>query len=237
MRSRYVAATLAAVAIGVTGCGSSATSTSPKPTGFAALTGKRLSGAPSSWLPIANPYTHPANVGGTVVPPVEAWGTGADGVASDSVVFFAFANAADASAFYNNPPLGARIEAVGILAYQPLSGNTGIPAPSRGLDLRSCLWSGGPGQGGTAGKGASSGGNLQTSGQCSVGTASSIGIATIFQRGSVVVIVSSVDTTVIGGSADPSELSQNAALEISALQLMQTVGLVSTAPTSLPTAK
>ncbi len=97
--------------------------------------------------------------------------------------------------------------------------------PSRGLDLRSCLWAGGPGQGGDSGRGTPSGGNLLPSGQCSAGTSSSIGVATILRRGAVVVIVESIGTSVIAGPASPSELSEITALASSALQLLKTVGL------------
>lgn len=213
------------VALLMVGCGSTAAPATRTPSAFSALSGKSFPGAPSSWLAIANPYVHPADVGGTVTPPVLTGGTGTDGASSDTVAFFDFANSGAASAFYNDPPLAARMTAKGILAYVPLTGATGVPAPSRGLDLRACLWAGGPNQGGSSGRGTSSGGTLLASGQCSQGTASSMGVGTIIQRGAVVVLVETVETSVIGGSADPSELTQNVTLATSALQLLQSVGL------------
>lgn len=219
------------------GCGS-ATNQSGTPTTqpsnltkFAALSGKRLAGTSSDWVPIASPFSSPKNVSKTITPPVETDGMGADG-SQQTVSFFDFSNSADATAFYSNLPLEARLISTGILAYLPFAGDTGIPMPSRGLDLRACLWVGGSGQGGDSGRGTPSGGNLLPSGQCSAGTgakvgspSSSIGVATIFQRGQVVVIVESIGTSVIGGAANPSDLSQITSLGSSALQLLQKVGL------------
>jgi hypothetical protein len=222
--TRFLTCLMLATFLG--GCGSSPATSAPpgKPSGFAALSGKRISGTSPDWIPIASPFNHPANVSTTITPPVETDGMGADG-SQEVVSFFDFGSAAAASAFYAGPPLGARLASPGILAYQPLVGNAGIPLPSRGLDLRSCLWAGGPNQGGTAGRGTPSGGELLPSGQCSIGTSSSIGVATIFRRGSVVVIVEVIDTTVIGGAASPSELQQNVPLALSALNLMHSVEL------------
>lgn len=224
--TRLLACLMLATFLG--GCGSSSATSAPAPprklSGFAALSGKRLSGTSPDWIPIASPFNHPANVSTTVTPPVETDGMGADG-SQQVVSFFDFANAATASAFYAGPPLGARLIEDGILAYRPLAGDAGIPMPSRGLDLRSCLWAGGPNQGGTAGRGTPSGGYLLPFGHCSVGASSSIGVATIFRRGSVVVIVEGIDTTVIGGAASPSELPQNVPLALSALNLLHSVGL------------
>jgi hypothetical protein len=196
----------------------------PTPNHFPDLSGKRLPGAPTDWIPMASPLQNPVNVSTTITPPVQTNGT-ADGGAQQTVAFFDFGNEADATAFYDKPPLDARLISTGILAYKQLAGYTGIPAPSRGLDLRSCLWAGGPGQGGDNGRGTPSGGDLLPTGQCSAGTSSSIGVATILRRGQVVVIVESIDTSVIGGPASPAELSKITALASSALQLMQSVGL------------
>lgn len=230
-------ASLAGLSLVLAACGSastqSSTPTAPPSnlTRFAALTGKSLSGTSADWIPIASPFKNPVNVSTTITPPVETDGMGADG-SQQTVAFFDFANEADASAFYSNPPLDAHLISPGILAFESLAGATGIPTPSRGLDLRSCLWVGGPGQGGAGGAGTPSGGDLLPSGQCSPGQgaaagspSSSIGAATILQRGDVVVLVEGGDATVIGGPASPSELSQNAALASSALQLLQMVGL------------
>lgn len=213
------------LAIVMVACGGTGTSSpgSPKPPGFAALTGKRVAGTPSDWIPIGSPFNQPKNVSTTVIPPVQTNGTGANG--DQTVAFFDFRNSTDAAAFTATPPLDARLIASGIQAFDSLQGSTGVPGTSRGLDLRECLWAGGPGQGGAAGRGTPSGGNLLANGQCSQGTSSSIGVGTIIQRGAIVVLVETIDTTVVGGPADPSELSQNTALASAALQLLGSVGL------------
>jgi hypothetical protein len=234
--ARLTSASVAVLSVGLLSC-ASATTQSGTPTAppsnltrFAALAGKSLSGTSADWIPIASPFKNPVKVSTTIAPPVETDGPGVDG-ATQTVAFFDFANEADASAFFNNPPVDAHLISPGILAFESLAGDTGIPNPSRGLDLRSCLWVGGPGQG-AAGAGTPSGGHLLPSGQCSPGQgaaagspSSSIGAATILQRGDVVVLVEGGDATVIGGVASPSELSQNTALAHSALQLLQMVGL------------
>ena len=205
------------VAIG--GCGSTTNNSNP----LAPLIGKRLPGTSSNWIPIASPLSHPTEVSTTVTPPVQTNTLG------NTVSFFAFGSTADATAFYDNPPLGARLITYGIQQYRPLAGATGVPQPSRGLDLRACLWSGGPGQGGAAGRGTPSGGTMDTSGSCSVGTPSSIGVATITQRGKIVVISQGIGTSVIGGHAGRAALSSSALgvrrYALSALSLMQQVGL------------
>lgn len=200
------------------GCGSTTNSN-----GLAALSGKRLPGTSSEWVPIASPFSHPTNVAATTTAPMQTNDTG------NTVSFFEFGSTADATAFYKNPPLEARLIATGILQYQPLAGATGVPQPSRGLDLRGCLWSGGPGQGGSAGRGTPSGGTMNAAGSCSQGAASSIGVATIVQRGTVVLISQSVGKSVIGGHAGSAELSDPALgvarYALSALALMQQVGV------------
>ena len=213
----FLAVSLVAGFVSLAGCGSSSGSNP-----LAALSGKRLPGTSSEWLPIASPLSHPANVAGTVTPPVQ---TSFPPLGGDSVAFFAFGSPAAAEAFYKGPPIAARLDIFGILQYRPLVGTTGVPQPSRGLDLRACLWSGGPGQGGSAGRGTPSGGTMDASGHCTQGTPSSIGIATSTERGNMVVISQSIGKTVIGGSANPSELSSVAGNANNALKLMQEAGV------------
>jgi hypothetical protein len=215
-RAACLPVSLAIGAIALVGCGSTTNSN-----GLAALDGKSLAGT-SGWIPIASPLSHPVNVSGTVIPPVQTNDT-----TGNTVSFFDFGSSADATAFYDDPPLEARLIASGIQQYRPLAGATGVPAPSRGLDLRECIWSGGPGQGGAAGAGSPSGGTMNAAGACSSGTPSSIGVATIVLRGGVVVISQSIGKTIIGRSAGHAELTDGslgvARYAISALALMQQV--------------
>jgi hypothetical protein len=216
---------LAIGAIALAGCGSStsAPTTSNNNNGLALLSGKRLPGAPSSWTPIGSPLSHPVNVAGTITPPVETGEIAGGGPVS----FFEFGSVAGATAFYKGPPLDAREVAIspGILQYRPLAGPTGVPQPSRGLDLRSCLWSySGPGHG------TPSSGTMNAAGSCSEGASSSIGVATIVQRGKIVVISQAIGgADVIGGPAHRAELTSFAVgvarYALSALTLMQQVGV------------
>lgn len=208
--------TLAIISVALlsSACGS----TQSKPHGFAALKGKRLSGTSSNWLPIASPFSHPNNISTTVVPPMQTNDT------NHTVSFFELKSKNDATAFYLNPPLASRLIAYGILQYQSLPGSTGIPQPSRGLDLRTCLWAGGPNQGGSAG-GTPSGGTMNPAGKCNIGVSSSMGVATIIQRGNIVIISESIAHSVTGGNANPSELSSNTQYAQSALNLIKKVGL------------
>jgi hypothetical protein len=188
--------------------------------GFAALNGKRLAGTSSStWLPIASPFKHPTNIDGTITPPVET------NDLTHTVSFFEFKSASAASAFYANPPLAARLITFGIHQYRPLSGATGVQSTSRGLDLRQCLWAGGPGQGGVAGKGTPSGGTMNSAGKCTKGTPSSFGVAILVRVGNVVVISQWTGMSVIGRSAGSAELSNAAPYARSALTLLRQVGL------------
>jgi hypothetical protein len=203
---------LAIGAIALAGCGSSA-STNP----LATLGGKRLPGTSSEWIAIASPMSHPANVAGTVTPPVQ---TSSAPLGGDTVAFFAFGSPAAAEAFYKGPPIAARLVTFGILQYRPLVGGTGVPQPSRGLDLRTCLWSySGPGHG------TPSGGSITASDNCTKGSSSSMGVATIVRRGKIVVMSQSTGKTIIGGRARSSELSSVAVHARSALTLMQQVGV------------
>jgi hypothetical protein len=91
-----------------------------------------------------------------------------------SIALFGFASQADATSFYSAPPPAIPTFVSGALGYSPLNASTGIAAPSRALDLRSC-----PSEG--------HGPSLLPSGQCSNGNSSfSIGVSVIFQRGDVV---------------------------------------------------
>ncbi len=189
------------------------------PSGFDALMGKAVPGAPSDWLPIANPYAAPEDVAGTVVPPIIT------GDITNNVYFFDFKNSATAATFYKAPPVAARMELGGILEFAPMSGTTGVASPSKGLDLRTCLWAGGPHQGGAAEKGEPSGGALKQDGQCSKGTNSSLGTATILRRGPVVVLVIDEGTSVVGRPAAASSLRDNTRLARGAVQLLTNVGL------------
>ena len=213
--SRKLSLWFALGAVVLAGCGSSTTSSSDP---LAALDGKQLPGT-SEWIAIASPFKSPTDVAGTITPPVQTNNTG------ETVSWFAFASPAAAASFYKSPPLAARLIATGIQGYRPRAGSTGIPQASRGLDLRECLWSGGPGQGGSAGRGTPSGGTMDAAGNCTQGTPSSIGVATIVQRGRIVVISQAVGKTVVGGSASPSELSSVAGNARNALKLMQEVGV------------
>lgn len=180
--------------------------------GFSALKGKRIPGTGSNWIPIASPFAHPKDVAGTITPPIET------NTVAYSVSFFEFASDRAAATFYAGPPVAARLITFGIQAYRSLPGPTGVPGPSRGLDLRQCLIAKGPARG-------MPGGTLTPNGNCTLGVPSSFGVATIIQRGPIVVIVQSVQTTVVGGFASSSELTQNTSLALRTLTLLRSVGL------------
>jgi hypothetical protein len=204
---RTRAAVLGSAVVTLAACGSS--TSSPRPTvaqtGFAALAGTQLPGTTESeWqlLMEANGQPLPA------IDMVSASSTDA----AYSVALFNFFSAADAASFYANPPAkitGFLEEALG---YVPLAGSTGIPAPSKGVDLRSC-------------NGLGSGPSLLPSGQCNDGSASfSIGVATIIQRGSVDVFVG-YRVSAKRDHADPSDLSKLTTYATDALQALASVGL------------
>jgi hypothetical protein len=140
------------------------------------------------------------------------------------VAFFEFANSTDAGAFYAQPPIEARLNLSPILGYAPLIGDTGVAGPAHGLDLRSCLWAGQTDEGPY---GSTAAGQLLASGQCTLGHPSSIGVGTIIQRGSVVVLVENTTTTNVDGLASATDLSKNTRLAHAALQLLHSVGLAS----------
>ena len=199
---RSILVGVACLSLILAACSSSPSTSTSKAAGFTALKGKRLPGTSPAWTSIASALSHPADVAGTVPPPVQTISPDLGHV----VFFFDFSNSADASAFYENLPLAARLDELGIVAYEPLAGATGIPMPSRGLVEEECQ---------------AYGADPLPSGRCSVGTPSPVGVVTIFQRGAVVVMVS----TSIVGVATSSKLSKNTALASSALKLLQTVGL------------
>ena len=101
MRRRFLG--MVALAVLLAACSSSPGTNAAKPTGFAALTGKRLSGTSSSWLAIASPAAHPVDVAGTSTPPVITDNESA----FQSVTFFDFPTSAAAATFYSNPPLAS----------------------------------------------------------------------------------------------------------------------------------
>jgi hypothetical protein len=130
-----------------------------------------------------------------------------------TVAFFNFFSTADAASFYANPPAKITGFVEEALGYAPLAGPTGIPAPSKGVDLRSC-------------DGLGSGPSLLPSGQCSDGSASfSIGVAIIIQRGSVDAFVA-YRVSAKRDHADPADLTKCTTYANDALQALASVGLV-----------
>lgn len=218
---------IAAVGLGcllllLIGC-TSAADNSASTTGFAALKGKRLTGTSAEWIPISSPFDPPQNLSTTVTPPLRTVRIGSDGKTFTSVAFFEFRTPTDAYAFYENPPVDARLNLVSIQIFRALGGDTAVPLPSRGVDLRSCVWEGGDNEGPY---GTYAAGQLSVSGECSLGHASSIGVATIVQRRNIVVIVENVGKIVVDGFATASELSQNVPLALAALKLLHQVALI-----------
>jgi hypothetical protein len=218
------AAGLVAFSLFLAGCGSSGTTTT---TGFSSLIGKRVPGTSSAWLAIASPEAHPVDVAGSSSPPLVT----NDDSTGQAVYFFEFPSSEDASAFYSNPPVASELVSTGVQAVESVSGATGVPTPSRWLDLRECLWSGGPGEGGTAGAGTPSGGKMNSAGKCSVGTPSSIGFAIIMQRSTTVAIAQAVGGGSVLGSAgiqaaiDSTVASESMALAAHTSELLKTVGV------------
>jgi hypothetical protein len=173
--------------------------------GFIALIGKLLPGtSDSNWQKLAQANDQP-------VPAVDM--VSASSVdATYSVAFFNFVSVADAASFYANPPAKITGFSEEALGYAPLAGPTGIPAPSKGVDLRSC-------------NGLGSGPSLLPSGQCSDGSASfSIGVATIIQRGSVDVFIA-YRVSAKRDHADPADLTKCTTYANDALQALASVGL------------
>ena len=125
-----IAAVILATALA--GCGSGSSE------GFTALVGKRIPGTGSTWLPIANHInTVRFTVAGTSASPLITWADATE----QSVEFFDFPNSAAASAFYARPPFSADLMSSGVRnLYQSIPGKTGVPGPSRLLELRDCTY-------------------------------------------------------------------------------------------------
>jgi hypothetical protein len=219
MKRQFLVMVVAVVMLAVGLSTASAGTSSP----LQRLQGKRLAGTTSAWLPVASPFKHPADVAGTDTPPVQT------NSVANTVAFFEFPSTKAASAFYRDLPLAARLAIFGVQQYRSLAGATRVPQPSRGVELRQCLWSGGPGQGGSAGKGTPSGGVMNAAGKCTKGTSSTFGVGIIIQRGRFVVLSESLAETVIGGNAPAAALADPSIgaskYAISALALMQKVGI------------
>lgn len=110
------------------------------PRGFSALKGRVLPGTraykpggDSGWNPIGPESSPPTNVGGLASTPLVTY-PALDGLLPQ-VEFLAFKTKAAATKFYESPP--ARWQD-SILSFNPLDGPTGVPSPSRGLDIFSC---------------------------------------------------------------------------------------------------
>jgi hypothetical protein len=205
---------------------SSSSSTTTTPGSITALVGKRIPGTGTSWTKIANGYTHPANVGGTSIPPVSTFNSAAG--SGEYVSFFQFSDSAAAAAFYSNPPVAARLFAEGIQGFEPTAGATSVAAPSKWLDLRQCDYSSSNAVASVVGE--PSGGKMDAAGNCSTGTPSSVGFATVTQRGNVVVLVST-----FGGGPDlgigitaaiaSTVVAQNMKLTASTVAFMASAGV------------
>jgi hypothetical protein len=103
----------------------------------------------------------------------------------------------------------------GAQGYSSLGGPTGVPGPSRGLDLRSCV-------------GEGSGVVLLPTGQCSNGAESfSLGVGTIAQVGQVVLMVGHIRNNARTKTANSSELAHNQEVALSSLRLLRGMGFSS----------
>lgn len=169
MRARSA---LLLVAVALAACGASSSGgSSPKTTasslisgggGFQALDGKQLPGTSSAdWGQIQAESAPP--------PPATGYDAASSMDLTYNLAIFDFSSATDATAFYSNPPPSIRGFVAGASGYTPLDGATGVPGPSKGLDLRTC-----------AGE----------SGTCAPGVSTfSAGVALIIQRGSIVIFL------------------------------------------------
>jgi hypothetical protein len=186
-------------------------------TGFAALNGKRIAGTKYPWLPIANPYVHPKDIGGTSTPPLTTSGS------QGSVSFFDFSSKSKATTFYNNPPVAARIDDDGVEWIAPLAGATEVGAPSKWVDLQECLYTDPPAVASVVGE--PSGGKVNASGTCTSGALGHIGFAEVIQRGKVVVLVATFGgvngSAGIQGAIDVPVVTLNESYAKSALSLMK----------------
>jgi len=223
---------MVALAVLLAACSSSPSTNAAKPTGFAALTGKRLSGTSSSWLAIASPAAHPVDVAGTSTPPVITDNESA----FQSVTFFDFPTSAAAATFYSNPPLASVLTSSplqvlsAVEGFQPLAGASALPAPSRWLDLRECLYAAGHAVQSVVG--TPSGGKIDAAGNCSIGAPRAIGLGMIFHQGTVVVIVETLggdgaleSTSALEAAPDAKVVTHSKALASSASALLHTVGI------------
>lgn len=132
-----------------------------------------------------------------------------------TVTFYDFRSRAAATAFYDAPPGSMLSFLRGAEGYSSLGGPTGIPAPSRGLDLRSCI-------------GEGSGVVLFPTGQCSNGSQSfSIGVGTIAQVGPVILMVGYVRNNTLTKAANSSELGHNVKVALSGVSLLRSIGISS----------
>ena len=186
----------------------SAKTTTPltTPAGFTGINNKAIPGLPSSnWPAVQDTGAPPAAIAAASV-------TSNDD--NYAVSFYDFSTPPAATAFYNAPP-GAMLSFLGgVLGYAPLSGTTGVPGTSRGVDLRSCT-------------GEGSGPTLLPSGSCSNGSASySVGVGTIVQVDSVVMMVGYLTTTTNNAPmANPADLANNTKPALSGIKLLNSLGI------------
>jgi hypothetical protein len=215
------------VVVGVVVLLAASSSTGMAAAGFRSLIGKRVPGTSAAWLAIASPEAHPVDVAGTSSPPLVT----NDDALAQAVYFLGFANSKDAADFYVSPTVKVELVSNGVEGFEAVSGAPHVTAPARWLDLRECLWSGGPGEGGSRGAGTPSGGEMDAAGKCSSGTPSSIGFAIIMRRGSTVAIAQCGGGGNILGSAgvqaaiDVKVVTQTTALASHTSELLTSVGL------------
>ena len=166
-------------------------------TGFQALDGRQLPGtpvhaSPSGWSSLAALPSRPT-------PSI-----GAETASSDDYTYllalFDFASPAEASAFFSTPPVIAGFTGSG-MSYAPLAGVTGIAAPSRAVDFRSCP-------------------NFSRPCPDTV----SVAVGTIIQRGNTVIFVAYVPGRIVV-EGDASDLTKLTPYAQRALQLLASAGL------------
>jgi hypothetical protein len=199
----FVVATLAIASLVETG--SSASASHRVPDRFAAIVNGAMPGlSPTNWPTVA------------IVSPQPDASEAANASSNDTrytVTFYDFSSLAAAAAFYKAPPVAMISFLPGALGYSSLSGPTGVPGRSRGLDLRSCL-------------GEGSGVVLYPNGRCSTGEESfSIGVGTIVQIGRVVMMVGYVRNNASTRAAPSSELGRNVKFALSGIRLLSSIGI------------
>jgi hypothetical protein len=177
----------------------------PPPTPLKALDGKELPGtSPNDWSVLQEEADFPA-------PATDMEQTASNDLAY-SVAIFDFASSTDAASFYATPPPAIRGFVGGALAYTPLIASTGLASPSRAMDIRAC------------GSNATGLLSILPSGQCSNGGEPySVGVATITQRGAVVVFAAYL-TGVVQQHGNPADVSRLTQYVQDALSLLQSVG-------------